>query len=133
MRNSIAHAFVACLCTFLAVVLPATGRHRRTPDRGRPGPAVTEAVPAPPAAPPTSAAAPCPRSPYAAYNADPDPLTGEQVRLVRPYLLVHERAVRALVERAEHEQAARERRLAAALVTLGVDVGPGVHGVRLPA
>ena len=38
------------------------------------------------------------------------------------------------MELAEYEQVTRERRLAAALATLGVDVGPAViHGVRISA
>ncbi|MDG9713020.1 hypothetical protein [Streptomyces sp. DH10] len=79
-----------------------------------------EAVPAVPTA------SPLPRSPYAAYNAAPEPLRGEDVRLIRPYFLAHERA--------EYARVTHERRRAAGLATLGIDVGPDViHGVRLPA
>lgn len=130
MRNCIAHALGACLRLFLAVVLPATGRHRRDPATPVPAPA----APATPAAGPAPTGPPYPRSPYASYNADPTPLTGEEVRLIRPYFLAHERAVQALVELEEYERVTSERRLAAALATLGVDLGPDViHGVRVSA
>ncbi|MEU5363330.1 hypothetical protein ABZ354_07495 [Streptomyces sp. NPDC005925] len=126
MRNPIARALAACLRSFLAVVLPARGRHRLAPGWRKATPTVP-AAPAPPAAP-------LPRSPYAAYNAEPESLTGEQVRLIRPYLTAHERAVQARVKRAAHERITREHRLAAALTTPGVDIGPdATHGGRIPA
>jgi hypothetical protein len=66
-----------------------------------------------------------PRSPYAAYNANPMPLRGEDTPLVRPYFAAFEE---------ERERVRAERRRAAVLATLGIDVGPDViHGIRLPA
>jgi hypothetical protein len=50
-------------------------------------------------------------------------LDGNASRLVRPYVL----------DSAEHRRQ-RERRRAARLATLGIDVGPKhIHGVRVPA
>ena len=50
-------------------------------------------------------------------------LDGNASRLVRPYVL----------DRAEHRRQ-RERRRAASLATLGIDVGQKhIHGVRVPA
>ncbi|MFJ9901891.1 hypothetical protein ACIRVK_03110 [Streptomyces sp. NPDC101152] len=50
-------------------------------------------------------------------------LDGNASRLVRPYVL----------DQAEHRRQ-RERRRAAGLATLGIDVGPKrIHGVRVPA
>ncbi|WP_409470330.1 hypothetical protein [Streptomyces sp. HC307] len=52
-----------------------------------------------------------------------EPLDGNASRLVRPYLL----------DTAEHRRQ-RERRRAARLATLGIDVGPKhIHGARVPA
>lgn len=118
MRNSIAHALLACLRIFLAVVLPPKGKHRTghtEPVAAADTDTLTLRVVPPPLPP---------RSPYASYNATPTPLRGEDVLLIRPYLVAHEgrQSVRAA------------RRAAAELATLGIDMGPDViHGVRLPA
>ncbi|MEV7402877.1 hypothetical protein AB0N93_21100 [Streptomyces sp. NPDC091267] len=120
MRNSIARAILACLRMFLLAVLPAKGKHRKSP---------TEPVAAAETDTLTLRVVPSPlppRSPYAAYNANPEPLRGEDVPLIRPYLVAYEAV--------QYERIRAQRRRAAELATLGIDVGPDViHGVRLPA
>lgn len=119
VRNSIARAVLACLRVFLAAVLPAKGTRRKTlsePVNAPVSPAETTM---------TLRALKLPRSPYAAYNADPKPLRGEDTPLVRPYFAAFED---------ERERVRAERRRAAELATYGIDVGPDViHGIRLPA
>jgi hypothetical protein len=103
---------------FLVAVLPPKGKHRSghtEPVAAADTDTLTLRVVQPPKPP---------RSPYAAYNATPKPLRGEDVPLIRPYLVAYEglQSVRA------------ERRAAAELATLGIDIGPYViHGRRLPA
>lgn len=116
MRNSIVRAYWACLRTLLNLCLPGKGRHRP----------VVKALNAPEGriqVPVSPAPLTTPRSPYGA----PEPLQGEDVRLVRPYVTAHERRQQV------HVQITRERRIALLLATHGLDVGPTViHGVRLP-
>ncbi|GGU49290.1 hypothetical protein GCM10010289_82350 [Streptomyces violascens] len=117
MRNSIARAFVACLRLILTVLLPAEGKHRTTTVE--PVAAPVEPVAAPP----------LPRSPYATANASGALLRGEDVELIRPYMIAFERQRR---ERTEALQ--RQRRAILSLALDGIDVGPDViHGRRLPA
>ncbi|MCI4143483.1 hypothetical protein OG411_21645 [Streptomyces pseudogriseolus] len=109
---------IACLLEpLLRLLWPASGRHRHG-NRHRAG----GAAPAPgPAAPVTPGRRP---SPHEAL------LRGEDSRLVRPYLLAHERRAQA------RQQRARRRTLW--LAVHGIDVGPRrIHGVdvgsrRLP-
>ncbi|MFE1959216.1 hypothetical protein [Streptomyces sp. NPDC059479] len=121
MRDLIARAFAACLRSILAVLLPAEGRHRTAPAK---------AAEQPSGAP---VATPWPRSPYAEYNADPTPLTGEDTPLVRPFVIAYEKAFEAQRARVAEQEAQRQRRLAVAAALDGFDVGPDViHGVRVP-
>jgi hypothetical protein len=118
VRNSIARAILACLRMFLAVVLPPKGTRRKSPTKpvaAADADTLTLRVVPPPLPP---------RSPYASYNANPAPLRGEDVPLIRPYLVAFEGLQRVRAE----------RRAAAELATLGIDIGPYViHGHRLPA
>ncbi len=94
----------------LRLLWPASGRHRHR-NRHRAGGAARP-TPAPPA-PVTPGRRP---SPHEAL------LDGEDSRLVRPYLLAHERRVRA------GQRPARRRTLW--LAVHGIDVGPRhLHGV----
>ncbi|MCF4138450.1 hypothetical protein L1856_19650 [Streptomyces sp. Tue 6430] len=102
---------IACLVEpLLRLLLPASGRHRhrnrhRAGGEGRPTPV--------PAAPVASGRHP---SPHEAL------LHGEDSRLVRPYLLAHERRTQAKQQRA--------RRRTLWLAVHGIDVGPRrIHGV----
>lgn len=116
MRHSIARAILACLRMFLIAVLPAKGKHR--------SPEPVAAPVSPPATPVTPPLPPLRRSPYAEYNANPEPLRGEDVPLIRPYLVAFE---------GRHSIYA-ERRATAELASYGIDFGPYViHGRRLPA
>ncbi|WP_410536939.1 hypothetical protein [Streptomyces sp. KL2] len=111
MRDLIARALGRArrpvLATLLARLLPASGRHRRTPV---PAPArlrrTGSARPAP-----TGARAvgriPAPRSPYSREQARP--LDGADSALVRPYWAAHERV-------------ARRRRRVLWLATMGLDL-----------
>ncbi|MFE0175185.1 hypothetical protein ACFWZ2_22975 [Streptomyces sp. NPDC059002] len=101
------HCIARIFEPLLRLLLPSSGRHRDPDD-----------VPADvyPVAPQTSRLlhAPCPV------------LRGEDVRLVRPYLVAFERC------REERQQRARRRALWLALH--GVDVGPRwIHGVEVMA
>ncbi|MEV7678826.1 hypothetical protein AB0O64_09770 [Streptomyces sp. NPDC088341] len=122
MRNCIVRAFLACLRSILAVFLPAEGKHRTAPAKTAEQPSVAPV------------AAPLPRSPYAEYNADPTPLTGEDIPLVRPFVEhLWEQALKAQEVRQAEQEAQRLRRLAIAAALDGFDIGPDViHGVRLP-
>ncbi|CAM5271827.1 hypothetical protein SALBM217S_10244 [Streptomyces griseoloalbus] len=100
---------IACLLEpLLRLLWPASGRHRHG-NRHRAG----AAAPAPGRPPPSHPAAAL--SPHEAL------LRGEDSRLVRPYLLAHERRAQA------RRHAARRRTLW--LAVHGIDVGPRrIHG-----
>lgn len=134
VRHSIAHAILACLRNLLSYLLPATGKHRVQHPESVPASAVSAGDPEtmtlrrvaanPHMAPWGSRSL---RSPYSAANAAKIPLRGEDLPAVPGYYRAWER------EREEYRRVTAERRRAAALATLGVDVGPDViHGVRLP-
>ncbi|MFP8886068.1 MULTISPECIES: hypothetical protein [Streptomyces] len=117
MRDLIARALGRArrpvLAALLARLLPASGRHRRTPVQA-PAPLrrTASARPAPTGA---SAVAriPAPRSPYSREQARP--LDGADSALVRPYWAAHERTA--------HERAARRRRRRVLwLATMGLDL-----------
>ncbi|MFP8962058.1 hypothetical protein ACLIYP_16095 [Streptomyces nanhaiensis] len=121
MRDLIASALGRArrpvLATLLARLLPAGGRHRRTPVPAPAPPRRTgSARPAP-----TGARAvgriPAPRSPYSREQVRP--LDGADSALVRPYWAAHERAAH---ERAVHERATRRRRRVLWLATMGLDL-----------
>ncbi|WP_436981522.1 hypothetical protein [Streptomyces sp. enrichment culture] len=88
MRNSILRAFLACLRSLLAVLLPAQGQRRRngedlfspptsTPERVSDGPATAlRRLPAP--------------SPGAGNDPAPESTDGTSNTLVRWYVVVHE-------------------------------------------
>ncbi|MFI8308692.1 hypothetical protein ACIF80_35875 [Streptomyces sp. NPDC085927] len=107
------HRIALLVEPLLRLLWPASGRHRHR-NRHRAG----EAAPTPaPAAPVTPGRRP---SPHEAL------LHGEDSRLVRPYLLAHERRVQA------RQQRARRRTLW--LAVHGIDVGPRhIHGVDVGA
>lgn len=88
--------------SLLRLLLPAPGRHRST-----------EPTPASATPPPAR----LPRVPV---------LRGEDIGLVRPYLVAHERR--------QEEQRQRVRRRALWLAVHGVDIGPRrIHGVEVTA
>ncbi|WP_407110359.1 hypothetical protein ACE1N8_12785 [Streptomyces sp. DSM 116494] len=108
--EDVLHRIALLVEPLLRLLWPASGRHRHQ-NRHRAGGA---AQPAPaPAAPAASGRRP---SPHEAL------LQGEDSRLVRPYLLAHERRVQA------RQQRARRRTLW--LAVHGIDVGSRhIHGV----
>ncbi|AQW52134.1 hypothetical protein ACIQPP_42795 [Streptomyces violaceusniger] len=92
------HCIARIFELLLRLLLPAPGRHRNA-----------EKVPVPTV---DASMARLPRVPV---------LPGEDIGLVRPYLLAHERRQRA-------------RRRALVLATYGVDIGPRrIHGVKVTA
>ncbi|MER6092771.1 hypothetical protein [Streptomyces bluensis] len=98
------HAIAWIFESLLRLLLPARGRHRS------------------PEPPPAARAADTPtvRLPRVPM------LRGEDNRLVRPYLVAHERH--------QEEQRRRARRRALVLATYGVDIGPRrIHGVEVTA
>ncbi|WP_282696226.1 hypothetical protein [Streptomyces sp. CC208A] len=89
---------VRLIAWFLLLLLPPTGRHRRY---------VT---------PPQPIIATLPTTPPA--------LRGEESRLVRPYLVAHEKR--------DSDRLQRQRRRALWLAVHGIDVGPRlIHGVEV--
>lgn len=84
------------LVLIMSMLLPSRGRHAAadTPEPASPAPTPTAVRPA----------------------ARRQVLRGEDVQLVRPYLLAHERKL--------EREAQRERRTAAALASMGVDYVP---------
>ncbi|EPH40319.1 hypothetical protein ABT390_13435 [Streptomyces aurantiacus] len=88
---------IALLCHALRLVI--TGRTPRHRARAHPAP--------------HTAPAPTPRSVPRHVQELRHPLTGEDVALIRPYLLAHER-------HREH-RLQKERRTAAALASMGID------------
>ncbi|MFI0501473.1 hypothetical protein ACH3WN_01185 [Streptomyces albogriseolus] len=109
--DDVLHRIAYLVEPLLRLLLPASGRHRHQ-NRHRAG----GAAPAPASATPL---APVRRpSPHEAL------LHGEESRLVRPYLLAHERRAQA------RQQRARRRTLW--LAVHGIDVGPRrIHGVDI--
>ncbi|MFD3560182.1 hypothetical protein ACFWVU_10980 [Streptomyces sp. NPDC058686] len=108
------HHIARLMEPMLRLLVPASGRHRQ--DAGEPL-SPEPAVPAPPRCP----------SPHTA------PLRGEDSRLVRPYLLAHERRDLAHQQR-EQAKRQRARRRALWLAVHGVDIGPRrIHGVEVVA
>ncbi|MGW9395543.1 hypothetical protein [Streptomyces sp. NPDC055642] len=108
--EDVLHRIALLVEPLLRLLWPASGRHRHQ-NRHRAGGAA-QPTPAP-AAPVASGRRP---SPHEAL------LHGEDSRLVRPYLLAHERRVQA------RQQRARRRTLW--LAVHGIDVGPRhIHGV----
>lgn len=100
MPNAIAWFFES----LLHLLLPARGHHR-SPE------------PSPVARPVDAPTIRLPRVPV---------LRGEDIELVRPYLVAHERR--------QEEQKQRARRRAPVLATYGVDIGPRrIHGVEVTA
>lgn len=99
---------IACLLEpLLRLLWPASGCHRHGNRAGGAAPVPGPAAPVAPGRRP---------SPHEA------PLRGEDSRLVRPYLLAHERRAQA------RQQRARRRTLW--LAVHGIDVGPRrIHGV----
>jgi hypothetical protein len=98
------HAIAWTFETLLCLLLPARGRHRSSDpsQAARTMDAPTTRLPRVPA------------------------LRGEDIGLVRPYLVAHER------RQEEREQRARRRTLV--LATYGVDIGPRrIHGVEVTA
>jgi len=89
--------------SLLRLLLPGPGRHRSpNPSPGAPLDAVTVHLPRVPA------------------------VRGEDIGLVRPYLVAHERR--------QEEQRQRARRRALWLAVHGVDIGPRlIHGVEVAA
>ncbi|MEU8544005.1 hypothetical protein AB0C52_29100 [Streptomyces sp. NPDC048717] len=78
-------------------------------------------------------AVPRPRSPYASYNADPEPLVGEETALIRPFILAWERMQATQREQAVERSAQQDRRAILDAALDGFDIGPDmIHGVRLP-
>jgi len=108
--DDVLHRIARLVEPLLRLLWPASGRHRHR-NRHRAGGAVR---PTPvPAAPVASGRRP---SPHEAL------LHGEDSRLVRPYLLAHERRAQARRQRA--------RRRTLWLAVHGIDVGPRrIHGV----
>ncbi|MFS4094030.1 hypothetical protein [Streptomyces sp. AF1A] len=104
------HRIALLVEPLLRLLWPASGRHRHRNSHRAGGVARPTPVPAAPLQP----------------NRRPSPhealLQGEDSRLVRPYLLAHERRVQA------RQQRARRRTLW--LAVHGIDVGPRrIHGV----
>ncbi|MGA5344837.1 hypothetical protein ACPCSQ_03915 [Streptomyces griseoincarnatus] len=109
--EDVLHRIANLLEPLLRLLWPASGRHRHG-NRHRTGGAAPAPEPAAPVAPGRRP------SPHEAL------LRGEDSRLVRPYLLAHERRARA------RQQRARRRTLW--LAVHGIDVGPRrIHGVDI--
>ncbi|WP_369392027.1 hypothetical protein AB5J72_33890 [Streptomyces sp. CG1] len=99
-----AHCIARIFELLLQFLLPAGGHHR-APD--------TRPIALSPDTPPTG----LPRVPV---------LRGEDIGLVRPYLVAHERR--------QEERRQRARRRVLLLATCGIDIGPRrVHGVEVTA
>ncbi|NYI05213.1 hypothetical protein [Allostreptomyces psammosilenae] len=142
MRHFIARALMAPILAVLALCLPASGRHRRlgpAPHRRPPAPSSPE--------PPTTRRyreeiAKAPRSPYAEASAVGAPLDGEEVALIRPYLLRDpgqgdagqgDAGQRDPRQREEEQRLQAQRRAALLLALDGIDVvPPTIHGVPVP-
>ncbi|WP_326752872.1 hypothetical protein OIE73_13925 [Streptomyces hirsutus] len=104
------HRIARLVEPLLRLLWPAAGRHRHRNRHRAGGAARPTPVPAAPVAPGRRP------SPHEAL------LQGEDSRLVRPYLLAHERRMQA------RQQRARRRTLW--LAVHGIDVGPRrIHGV----
>ncbi|MBD0844615.1 hypothetical protein [Streptomyces sp. TRM68416] len=98
----------------LRLLLPGSGRRRRTTTTPKPTEALTRHAPGP-----------------TAHRPGSRPLRGEDHALVRPYLVAHERREEARRQRARRQRA---RRRALWLAVHGIDVGPRViHGVEVTA
>ncbi|MFJ7100100.1 hypothetical protein [Streptomyces albogriseolus] len=107
--EDVLHRIAWLLEPLLRLLWPASGRHRHQ-NRHRAGGAAPAPAPAAPLAPGRRP------SPHEAL------LRGEDSRLVRPYLLAHERRAQARRQRA--------RRRTLWLAVHGIDVGPRrIHGV----
>jgi hypothetical protein len=108
--EDVLHRIARLVELLLRFLWPASGRHRNRNRHRAGGVARPTPVPAAPVAPGRRS------SPHEAL------LHGEDSRLVRPYLLAHERRVQA------RQQRARRRTLW--LAVHGIDVGPRhIHGV----
>ncbi|MEF9904038.1 hypothetical protein [Streptomyces sp. P9-A2] len=108
--EDVLHRIARLVEPLLRLLWPASGRHRHRNRHRAGGAARPTPVPAAPVAPGRRP------SPHEAL------LHGEDSRLVRPYLLAHERRVQA------RQQRARRRTLW--LAVHGIDVGPRhIHGV----
>ncbi|MEU5465216.1 hypothetical protein ACH41C_13555 [Streptomyces althioticus] len=102
--EDVLHRIAYLLEPLLRLLWPASGRHRHG-NRHR-----------------AEGAAPAPVAPGRRPSPHEDLLRGEDSRLVRPYLLAHERCAQA------RQQRARRRTLW--LAVHGIDVGPRrIHGV----
>lgn len=110
-----------CLARLFALLFPACGTHRATPE-----PEPVPAVPAPPLRRPLRPL-PALRSPYAHQAATQRPFV-DTINPVRPYLTTPPRRW----PQSPEQRAQAERRWALDMALRGLDVGPStIHGVHV--